>query len=51
MEENNHSSSDNMLLKNIDEEIPIDFNLTDTTTKKFTLYNENVNSLETGKLH
>ena len=33
MEENNDSPFDNILLRNIDEEIPIDINLLDTSAK------------------
>ena len=41
MGENNDSFFDKILSKNIDEEIPIDVNLIDTSAKRFTLYNEN----------
>ena len=51
MGENNDSFFDKILLKNIDEEIPIDVNLIDTPAKQFAPYNENLDSLETGKLY
>ena len=51
MGENNNSFFDQMSLKNIDKEIPIDVSLIDTTHKKFTLCNQNVDSLQTEKLH
>ena len=51
MLENNDSFFDKILLKNMDEEIPVDVNLIDTPAKEFTHYNENLNSLETGKLY
>ena len=50
MGENNDSLFDKTLLKNIDEEIPIDQSQKHTC-KILTLYNENVGSVGTGKLN
>ena len=41
MGENNDSFFDRILLKNIDEEIPIAVNPIDISAKKLTLYNKN----------